>query len=242
MGKSVWPGKGEWCLSGFTKSIGLAVLLAGGIAAAHAQTVQTTDSEEQRRRSQAEALERQRQLQAPNVDLQGGAPVQAADTLALPTESPCFPIQRFVLDVPGQLSPAIRAAGASDLPHDPFRFAVNYLRGYEGACVGKAGLDLIVKRLTDLILSKGYTTTRLGIPEQDLASGVLKLILVPGVIREIRFTDPSLYGTWKTAFPTGPGQLLNLRDLEQGLEQMKRVPSQEVDMQIVPGDAPGESD
>ena len=242
MGKSVWPGKGEWCLSGFTKSTGLAVLLAGGIAAAHAQTVQTTDSEEQRRRSQAEAQERQRQLQAPNVDLQGGAPVQAADTLALPTESPCFPIQRFVLDVPGQLSPAIRAAGASDLPHDPFRFAVNYLRGYEGACVGKAGLDLIVKRLTDLILSKGYTTTRLGIPEQDLASGVLKLILVPGVIREIRFTDPSLYGTWKTAFPTGPGQLLNLRDLEQGLEQMKRVPSQEVDMQIVPGDAPGESD
>jgi hemolysin activation/secretion protein len=51
-----------------------------------------------------------------------------------------------------------------------------------------------------------------------------------------------LYGTWKTAFPTGPGKLLNLRDLEQGLEQMKRIPSQDVDMQIVPGETPGESD
>jgi hemolysin activation/secretion protein len=36
--------------------------------------------------------------------------------------------------------------------------------------------------------------------------------------------------------------LLNLRDLEQGLEQMKRVPSQEVEMQIVPSEIPGESD
>ncbi|WP_196302056.1 POTRA domain-containing protein, partial [Ralstonia solanacearum] len=33
--------------------------------------------------------------------------------------------------------------------------------------------------------------------------------------------------------------LLNLRDLEQGLEQMKRVASQDVDMQIVPTDVPG---
>jgi hemolysin activation/secretion protein len=62
------------------------------------------------------------------------------------------------------------------------------------------------------------------------------------VIRAIRFSDPTLYGTWKTAFPTGPGKLLNLRDLEQGLEQMKRIPSQDVDMQIVPGETPGESD
>ncbi|WP_197384093.1 ShlB/FhaC/HecB family hemolysin secretion/activation protein, partial [Ralstonia pseudosolanacearum] len=35
---------------------------------------------------------------------------------------------------------------------------------------------------------------------------------------------------------------LNLRDLEQGLEQMKRVASQDVDMQIVPTDVPGVSD
>ncbi|WP_055333874.1 POTRA domain-containing protein, partial [Ralstonia solanacearum] len=38
------------------------------------------------------------------------------------------------------------------------------------------------------------------------------------------------------------GDLLNLRDLEQGLEQMKRVASQDVDMQIVPTDVPGMSD
>ncbi len=224
------------------KGMCMTLLLASVLPIGRAQTVQTTDSEEQRRRSQAEAQERQRQLQAPNVNLQGAAPAEDMDSLALPAESPCFVIRQFVLDVPTQLSPAIRAAGASDLPHDPFRFAVNYLRQYEGACVGKEGLNVIVKRVTNQILAQGYSTTRLGIPEQDLASGTLKLVLVPGVIRAIRFSDPTLYGTWKTAFPTGPGNLLNLRDLEQGLEQMKRVPSQDVDMQIVPGDAPGESD
>ncbi|WP_261510897.1 ShlB/FhaC/HecB family hemolysin secretion/activation protein, partial [Burkholderia multivorans] len=38
------------------------------------------------------------------------------------------------------------------------------------------------------------------------------------------------------------GELLKLRDLEQGLEQMKRVSSQDVSMQIVPAELPGESD
>src|SRR5690606_19826077 len=36
--------------------------------------------------------------------------------------------------------------------------------------------------------------------------------------------------------------LLNLRDLEQALENFKRLPSAEADLQIVPADAPGESD
>ncbi|AMO94015.1 hemolysin secretion/activation ShlB/FhaC/HecB family protein [Collimonas fungivorans] len=218
------------------------LLLVSVLPVVRAQTVQTPDSEEQRRRSQAEAQERQRQLLAPNVNLQGAAPAKDMDSLVLPAESPCFTIHQFVLDVPAQLSPAVRAIGASDLPFDHFRFAQDYLRQYDKACIGKQGLDLIVKRLTALILSKGYSTTRIGIPGQDIAGGVLKLVLVPGVIRAIRFSDPSLYGTWKTAFPTGPGKLLNLRDLEQGLEQMKRIPSQDVDMQIVPGEVPGESD
>ncbi|MDB5774239.1 MAG: Hemolysin activator protein precursor [Herbaspirillum sp.] len=184
--------------------------------------------------------ERERQMRAPKSDLQASRP--APDNLTLPVESPCFAINRFVLAVPPQLPPGIRAAGASDLPLDPFRFALDYLEQYDGACIGKDGLNLIVRRLTDLILAKGYSTTRLGVPEQDLSSGGMTLTLVPGVIGAIRFADPSLSGTWKNAFPAAPGDLLNLRDLEQGLEQMKRIPSQDIDMQIVPGAMPGESD
>ena len=39
-----------------------------------------------------------------------------------------------------------------------------------------------------------------------------------------------------------PVDLLEVRALDQGLEQMKRVPSQDVDFEVTPGEAPGESD
>lgn len=241
MGTYALSTRGAERVSRYAKGIGCTLLLASMLHDGRAQSMQTPAQQEQRHRSQAEALERQRQLQAPKVDLQSAMPV-AVDTLALPAESPCFSIQRLVLDVPRQLAPARQLAGASALPHDPFRFAQDYLRRYAGLCIGKEGLNLIVQRLTGLILRQGYSTTRIGIPAQDLSTGVLRLTLVPGTIRAIRFTDPALYGTWRNAFPTGPGRLLSLRDLEQGLEQMKRVPSQDVDMQIVPADVPGASD
>ncbi|WP_081627012.1 ShlB/FhaC/HecB family hemolysin secretion/activation protein [Bordetella sp. FB-8] len=109
-------------------------------------------------------------------------------------------------------------------------------------CVGREGLNLIVHRLSALIIDKGYSTTRVVIGPQNLSSGKLELQLIPGVISDIRFADSKIYGTWRNAFPTRPGDLLNLREIEQGLEQLKRVPNQDVSMQIVPGPSPGESD
>jgi hemolysin activation/secretion protein len=79
-------------------------------------------------------------------------------------------------------------------------------------------------------------------PEQDLSAGTLTMVLLPGIIRAIRFADPARQSQWRNAFPAAPGDLLNLRDLEQGLEQMKRLPSQDVDIDIMPGGQVGESD
>lgn len=140
------------------------------------------------------------------------------------------------------LPDAVRAKGESALPQDPFAFAREWLGHYSGQCIGKQGLDLLVKALAQEILSRGYITTRVLLPEQDLSSGTLKLALVPGVIRQLKFADANTRGTWKSAFPTRPGKLLELRDLEQGLEQMKRVRSQDAAMQIAPTGEPGESD
>ena len=203
--------------------------------------VETTDSEELRNRAKQEALERERQQQQPNVNLQGEIP-QAEPFQLLAVETPCFNIQRFVFEIPAQLPPEAHRLGASALPQDTFRFAQDFLEQYAGRCIGREGLNLIVKGVTAKILERGYSTTRVGIPEQDLSSGILKLTLVPGLIHTLRFADAETAGTWKNAFPTAAGKLLNLRDLEQGLEQMKRVPSQDVDMQIVPAGNLGESD
>ncbi|MFL9872954.1 ShlB/FhaC/HecB family hemolysin secretion/activation protein [Paraburkholderia megapolitana] len=218
-----------------------AMLTSSSLAAAQALPIpaQNVGEQDQRVRQQQEAREREQTVNAPAVR---STAVPATGFVPLPVESPCFRIQSFVLDVPSTLPDAVRARGASALPMDQFAFASEWLNHYAGQCVGKQGLDVIVKGLSQTILSRGYVTTRVLVPEQDLSSGTLKLALIPGVIRQLRFADPKVRGTWKSAFPARGGDLLNLRDLEQGLEQMKRVSSQDVDMQIVPTDVPGESD
>ncbi|OJB09616.1 hypothetical protein BGV52_14495 [Burkholderia ubonensis] len=203
-------------------------------AAARANAEQDRQAQQQRDAQQREAA-----VRAPSVRSE----VPHAETYpTLPVETPCFRIDRFTLDVPDSLPDGVKAKGASALPMDRFAFAREWLEHYTGQCVGKQGLDVLVKALSQDILSRGYITTRVLLPEQDLSSGALKVSLIPGVIRRVHFADEKLRGTWKTAFPTRDGELLNLRDLEQGLEQMKRVTSQDVSMQIVPADVPGESD
>ncbi|KVF04663.1 hypothetical protein WJ04_19505 [Burkholderia vietnamiensis] len=203
-------------------------------AAAKANAEQDRQAQQQR-----DAQQRDATVRAPSV--RSEVPKVEAYP-ALPTETPCFRIDRFTLDVPASLPDAAKAQGASALPMDRFAFAREWLNHYEGQCVGKQGIDVLIKGLSQAILARGYVTTRVLIPEQDLSTGTLKLSLIPGMIRHVRFADEKLRGTWKTAFPTRDGEVLNLRDLEQGLEQMKRVSSQDVSMQIVPGALPGESD
>jgi hemolysin activation/secretion protein len=217
------------------------IVAATSLAGTSHAAVETTDTEELRNRARQEAQERERQQQAPNVNLQGETP--KVESFQLPaSETPCFTINHFVLEVPAKLSPESKRIGASTSRWDTFRFAQDYLEQYTGRCIGREGINLIVRGVTAQILERGYSTTRVGIPEQDMLSGTLKLTLVPGIIHELRFADATTNGTWKNAFPTSPGKLLNLRDLEQGLEQMKRVSSQDVDMQILPANELGESD
>ncbi|WP_322026398.1 ShlB/FhaC/HecB family hemolysin secretion/activation protein [Burkholderia sp. BCC1977] len=203
-------------------------------AATRANAEQNQQAQQRRDAQQRDAI-----VQAPGV--RSDVPRPEAYPV-LPTETPCFRIDRFALDAPDSLPAAAKMQGASALPMDRFAFARDWLTHYAGQCVGKQGVDLIVKGVSQAILARGYITTRVLVPEQDLSTGTLKLALIPGVIRHVRFEDEKLRGTWKTAFPTRDGDVLNLRDIEQGLEQMKRVTSQDVSMQIVPGELPGESD
>ena len=218
----------------------LTVLLALACAAGYS-CAQTPDSELQRRRSQAEAQERLERQQAPDVRLPAATVAESKDDAPLPVDARCFPIRRIVLAVPAQLPAAMQRAGASLLPQDPFHDALVYLQRHENQCLGVDAIGELGRRLNHHILVQGYSTTRVSVPEQDLASQTLTFTLLPGVIRSIRFSTPG-HASWRSAFPSLPGDLLNLRDLEQGLEQMKRVPSQEVEMEIVPGELAGESD
>ncbi|NML96602.1 ShlB/FhaC/HecB family hemolysin secretion/activation protein [Paraburkholderia sp. RP-4-7] len=211
------------------------VALAPNAPAQSLGGIETEQNQQQRR----DAQQREAAVSAPVV--RSDLPKIEAYP-ALPHESPCFRIETFALNVLESLSAATQKKGASALPLDPFAFAREWLDHYKGQCVGKEGIDVLTKGLQQAILSRGYVTTRVLVQPQDLTGGTLTLALVPGIVRSIAFADPSMWGTWKTAYPTRGDDVLNLRDLEQGLEQMKRVGSQDVSMEIRPTDVPGESD
>jgi hemolysin activation/secretion protein len=206
----------------------------------YAQTASPASQEEQRQRAQQQAIERQRLQSAPNVNVQ--QPAMPIDDGMVPAEAPCFKLEGIALEIPGALSDAVKRTGERALSHGALRFVPDYLQRYRGQCIGRAGLNLIVRRLSALIIARGYSTTRVAVPAQDLSSGQFKLALFPGMIGAIRFADPSVRGTWRNAFPAAAGDLLDVRALEQGLEQMKRVASQDVEMEIVPGASVGVSD
>lgn len=207
-----------------TSNVALAAVVSLASAAslgpsAFAQT--EAGAEAFRRQEQREQIERSREQRLADVFLSQPRRDEPED---LVDEQPCFPIQRIVL------------SGAAAFP-----WAQLLADRYVGRCIGSGGINLILRRLTRELIDRGFVASRVAVPEQDLASGTLELVAVPGIIREIRFADDAL-GSWRTAFPARPGDVLNLRDLEQGLEQMKRLPSQEADIEILPGAQPGQSD
>lgn len=91
-------------------------------------------------------------------------------------------------------------------------------------------------------MERGYVTSRIVFQEQNITNGRLTLTLLPGRIGAIRFVQPDPRANALNAVPARPGDILNLRDVEQALENFKRVPSAETDIQIAPADAPDQSD
>ena len=91
------------------------------------------------------------------------------------------------------------------------------------------------------MLDRGFVTSQVYIPEQNVNSGTLQFMVLPGRVEDVRYSDSSAHGPWRTAFSVRPGDILNIRDVEQGLEQMKRVSSQSVTMRLLPGTSVGTS-
>lgn len=185
--------------------------------------------------------ERERQLrlqqeQTPDVRLQAPAATPPAAVLLPQNESPCFRIDR------------IKLVGDAA---DQFQFALqSVVEGEDspiGKCLGANGINLVLTRAQNAIVAKGFVTTRVLAAPQDIKSGDLALTVIPGRVRNIRFAaDADIRGTKWNAIPIQSGDILNLRDIEQGLENFKRIPTATADIKIEAaegeGAEPGQSD
>jgi hemolysin activation/secretion protein len=122
------------------------------------------------------------------------------------------------------------------------------LRGYldaliaevRGQCLGVAAVQELHRALNAALTAEGYVTSRVLIPEQDLADGELVFMLMAGRVESVT-TEGLSPRQVRLALPVRKGRLLNLRDLEQAVENLGRVRGLESSFDIRPGSANGAS-
>jgi len=199
-----------------------------------AQQVGDPGAQELLRQQERERVLREQQESRPDVRLENS---QGEQGERLPTqEQPCVRIDRIVLE--GEGAKGFQwALAAADPREDPA----------SGRCLGTEGINVVMKRVQNAIIARGYVTTRVLSAPQDLNTGTLTLSVVPGRFREAVFTEADgRHPAIANALPIRSGGLLNLRDIEQGLENLQRVPTVTADIKIAPADgegaAPGQSD
>lgn len=227
----------------------LSLSLASIFITVSAQAITPEQYQEQR----SEAL-KQQQLINPNVTIDTTPYEVTSPASVLPPSSaqtsdpsglPCFDIDRLYLT--GELS-------------DKFNFAIKpYTKGSNsvlGRCLSVNDINQLVSDVQNRIIDKGYVTTRVLIENQNLKSASLFLTLIPGRIDQINAVDIQssrpIYrdasgnpANFAPALPMKSGDLLNVRDIEQALENFKRVPTADADFSIVPStqkNTPGYSD
>lgn len=205
--------------------------MAFGVAA---QQVGDPGAQELLRQQERERALREQQESRPDVRLES-SPGEQGERLPA-QEQPCVRIDRIVLE--GEGAKGFQwALVAADPREDPA----------SGRCLGTEGINVVMKRVQNAIIARGYVTTRVLSAPQDLKTGTLTLSVVPGRFREAVFSEADArHPAIANALPIRSGNLLNLRDIEQGLENLQRVPTVSADIKIAPADgegaAPGQSD
>jgi len=203
-------------------------------ATAHGALAQSAGdaAQELQRRQERERILREQMERTPDVRLEPSATPQGMARFS-ENETPCVRIERITLigDASEQFQWALAHAHrmADGTPDPAF-----------GRCLGARGVGLLMRRIQNVLIARGFTLAQvLAGPQSHLSEGRLELTLFPGRIRRIEFTpDTELRATKWNAFPIRPGDLLNLRDIEQALENFKRVPTAEADVEFRAAEGP----
>ncbi len=138
----------------------------------------------------------------------------------------------------------IFAYGADKIPSSKLQSIIN---SNLNQCLNNSKITKLVTEIQNWYLKAGFITTRVTVknPQNSFSEkGNLELWVYEGQIGEFILNNNSNVDNSriKTAFPIGTGDILNIHDLDQGLEQLNKLFSQKFKMQIKPATRPGYSD
>jgi hemolysin activation/secretion protein len=212
----------------FLQAFATLIALGSVAGAAQAQAPSEADREAQR------ILREQQELQRQQIEQQRRklpAPESGFTTPEREVTSgnggPCRDISIVTLDSAPNLPPADRS---------------RIIKSYAGRCLGVRDIEQLMADVTNAYIRRGYVTARVYLPQQDLSKGRLSVMVVEGAVEKISVNGEGRGGVSVAgAFPGVQGEPLNLRDLEQGLDQINRLQSNHATLDIEPGSAPGTS-
>ncbi|SIT35582.1 Polypeptide-transport-associated domain protein ShlB-type [Paraburkholderia ribeironis] len=237
---------------------GLATLFLSG-SPAFAQTApRPVQDPAQQLIDQQRERARQQQLNQPPASITLPAP-QAEITLDIPLDTPVeqiaetgptFQVNRIMLAGPDG-SPFANPTRVSQATLDAI------IAPFAGHALGSHRINVLLKRLTDAFVAVGYVTTRALLGPQNLGTGTLTVTVQVGrigaftvndqPIRRLAKDQQSAGGGWLTdagyqnAFPATSGDPLRLADLDQGVAQINRLRRNQAQVQVLPGQDPGDS-
>lgn len=114
-------------------------------------------------------------------------------------------------------------------------------REYGGRCLDEAALTQLLRAANGVLLRQGNVTSRVWLREDAFKDGELTLQMVAGRMANIEMNGVARRAV-QAALPGMKGEIFNLRDLEQGLDQLNRLASQRVVAELRPGEQFGESE
>lgn len=126
-----------------------------------------------------------------------------------------------------------------------------FINQYFDKCLTKADLQNIRKKIENFYIKKGYTTTRVYFNSRTLKDKILSLIIIEGKVENLKIEnnskiDQKLSFRKKTksffAFPFRDSGIFNLRDFEQGVDQINRLQSYNAEIDVSPASKKGYSD
>jgi len=205
--------------------IGLGLCFVAGSQFSYAQSDSVLQQQQQIIQEQQQRLEDQRKKLDQSRHHQN-IEIENPNSFSQAEGGPCFDINHIVL------------RGADHLPAKDQR---QISQPFIGQCIDLAKINQLLKHISDWYFERGYVTSRAYVSAQDLASGNLEITVVEGIIESVDLANPEAKVNLKTAFGQFSGRLLNLRDIEQGLEQINRLQSNQAKMDLVPGSKPGQT-
>lgn len=174
---------------------------------------------EQQQKALLEQAEQQRE------SLQRQQPLSAPEALPTDDDGVCHNVRHIALEGSSVLS---------------LRTQKTIVAPWQHRCLTVSHMRQLVRAVSQQYLERGYVTSQAWLPEQDVSTGVLRIAITEGRIESITQQGKTPHSL-AMVFPGSQGRLLNLRDLEQGLEQLNRLTSQPVTIDIQPGHQPGYS-